>query len=65
MFGQAQRLPVEFLVGRVDDYFGKGGTHEWVQEHPAQLQVAHEGAQKHLQAASDRIIMNSMFGTLP
>uniref|UniRef100_A0A667ZAE4 Gypsy retrotransposon integrase-like protein 1 n=1 Tax=Myripristis murdjan TaxID=586833 RepID=A0A667ZAE4_9TELE len=53
MFGQEPRLPVDFLLGRVESPAG-GSVHEWVQEHQARLQVAFEGARGRLQQAADR-----------
>ena len=53
MFGQEPRLPVDFLLGRVESPVG-GTVHEWVQEHQARLQVALEGARERLQHAADR-----------
>lgn len=34
MFGQEPRLPVDFLLGRVQDV-RLGSVHEWVREHQA------------------------------
>lgn len=53
MFGQEPRLPLDFLLGRVENPVG-GSIHEWVQEHQARLQVAFEGAQGRLKHAADR-----------
>lgn len=53
MFGQDPRLPVDFLLGRVESPVG-GTVHEWVQEHQARLRVAFEGARERLQHAADR-----------
>lgn len=53
MFGQEPRLPIDFLLGRVESPVG-GTVHEWVQEHQARLQVAFEGARERLQHAADR-----------
>ena len=53
MFGQEPRLPIDFLLGRVESPVG-GSVHEWVQEHQARLQVAFEGAQECLKHAADR-----------
>uniref|UniRef100_A0A3B5RCP4 Integrase catalytic domain-containing protein n=1 Tax=Xiphophorus maculatus TaxID=8083 RepID=A0A3B5RCP4_XIPMA len=53
MFGQEPRLPLDFLLGRVESPVG-GSIHEWVQEHQARLQVAFDGAREHLKHAADR-----------
>uniref|UniRef100_A0A3B3XY23 Gypsy retrotransposon integrase-like protein 1 n=1 Tax=Poecilia mexicana TaxID=48701 RepID=A0A3B3XY23_9TELE len=53
MFGQEPRLPLDFLLGRVESPVG-GSVHEWVQEHQARLQVAFDGAREHLKHAADR-----------
>ena len=42
MFGKEPRLPVDFLLGRIESPVG-GTVHEWVQKHQARLQVAFEG----------------------
>ena len=53
MFGQEPRLPIDFLLGRVESPVG-GSVCEWVQEHQSRLQVAFEGARERLQQAADR-----------
>ncbi|XP_048842280.1 uncharacterized protein LOC125715081 [Brienomyrus brachyistius] len=53
MFGQEPRLPVDFLLGRVQDP-GRGCVHEWVKEHQARLQVAVDGARERLRVAAAR-----------
>lgn len=53
MFGQEPRLPLDFLLGRVESPVG-GSIHEWVQEHQARLQVACDGARDRLKHAADR-----------
>ncbi|KAL1263543.1 hypothetical protein QQF64_006282 [Cirrhinus molitorella] len=53
MFGQEPRLPVDFLLGRVEDT-AAGNIHEWVIEHQTRLQVAFEGAREHLRVAAER-----------
>lgn len=53
MFGQEPRLPVDFLLGRVQDVI-PGDVHEWVTEHQARLQAAFEGARERLQVAAGR-----------
>ncbi len=45
MFGQEPRLPVDFLLGRVQEPVA-GRVHEWVIEHQTRLQVAFEGARE-------------------
>lgn len=52
MFGQEPRLPVDFLLGRVQEP-GEGGVHEWIVEHRARMQVAFEGARERLKAAAE------------
>ncbi len=53
MFGQEPRLPVDFLLGRVQEV-GVGSVHEWMREHQSRLQVAFEGAQGQLETAAGR-----------
>ncbi len=53
MFGQEPRLPVDFLLGQVQDVI-PGDVHEWVAEHQARLQAAFEGAREQLQVAAGR-----------
>lgn len=53
MSGQEPRLPVDFLLGRVQDPVG-GGVHEWMQEHQTQLQLAFEGARERLKVAAEQ-----------
>ncbi|KAL0194612.1 hypothetical protein M9458_008184, partial [Cirrhinus mrigala] len=53
MFGQEPRLPVDFLLRRVEDT-AAGNVHEWVIEHQTRLQVAFEGAREHLRLAAER-----------
>ncbi|KAG1955424.1 thy-1 membrane glycoprotein [Pimephales promelas] len=53
MFGQEPRLPVDFLLGRVQDPVG-GNVHEWIQEHQTRLQLAFEGATERLRVAAQR-----------
>lgn len=43
MFGQEPRLPVDFLLGRVQEPVG-GTGHDWIQEHQTWFQIAFEGA---------------------
>lgn len=49
MFGQEPRLPIDFLLGRVESP-AAGFMNEWVQGHQARLQVA--GAREHLKQAT-------------
>lgn len=53
MFGQEPRLPIDFLLGRVESPVS-GSIHEWVQERMAPLQVAFEGARECLKHAANR-----------
>lgn len=53
MLGQEPRLPVDFLLGRVQEPVASS-VHEWIWEHQARLQVAFEGAQERLQIAAQR-----------
>ncbi|XP_053285372.1 uncharacterized protein LOC128446371 [Pleuronectes platessa] len=53
MFGQEPRLPVDFLLGRVQDPV-PGGVQDWVVEHQARLRVAFEGARERLLAATSK-----------
>ncbi|XDV48223.1 hypothetical protein PO909_017673 [Leuciscus waleckii] len=53
MFGQEPRLPVDFLLGRVEQPLA-GSVHRWVLEHQDRLQVAFEGARERLGAAAGR-----------
>jgi transposase InsO family protein len=53
MFGQEPRLPVDFLLGRVQEPVA-GRVHEWVLEHQTRLQVAFEGARERLQIVAAR-----------
>lgn len=53
MFGQEPRLPIDFLLGQVQEPV-PGRVHKWIEEHQAQLQVAVDGARERLQAAASR-----------
>ncbi|XP_026142143.1 uncharacterized protein LOC113117584 [Carassius auratus] len=53
MLGQEPRLPVDFLLGRVQEPVA-GSIHEWILEHQARLHTAFEGAQGRLQEAAKR-----------
>ena len=57
MFGHESRLPVDFLLGRVQNPVG-GSVHEWIKEHQACLKLAFEGAREQLQTAADCRKMN-------
>ena len=51
MFGQEPRLPVDFLLGQVQDPV-PGEVQDWVAEHQARLCVAFKGARERLLAAA-------------
>lgn len=53
MFGQEPRLPVDFLLGKVEGPVG-GSVHQWIQEHQSRLKVAFEGANERLREAAER-----------
>ncbi|KAL7870950.1 hypothetical protein SRHO_G00084470 [Serrasalmus rhombeus] len=53
MFGQEPRLPVDFLLGQVQDPM-PGGIQDWVLEHQARLKLAFEGARERLLVAAGR-----------
>lgn len=53
MFGQEPQLPVDFLLGRVQEPEG-GRTSDWIQEHQRRLEVAFYGARERLHAAALR-----------
>ncbi|MCJ8749885.1 hypothetical protein PDJAM_G00192760 [Pangasius djambal] len=53
MFGPEPRLPVDFLLGRVEEPLA-GSVHRWVLEHQNRLQVAFEGARERLGTVADR-----------
>lgn len=53
MFGRDPRLPIDFLLGRIQDPV-PGEVQDWVAEHQARLMVAFEGAQAQLSLAADR-----------
>lgn len=53
MFGQEPRLPIDFLLARVQDPVS-GGVHEWIQEHQARLQIAFDGARECMKTAAER-----------
>ncbi|TWW73497.1 Retrovirus-related Pol polyprotein from transposon 412 [Takifugu flavidus] len=53
MFGREPRLPVDFLLGRVENPV-EGEIHEWVEEHQTRLQLAFEGARERLRVVAER-----------
>lgn len=53
MFGQEPRLPVDFLLSRVDSPVG-GSVHDWVQEHQAWLKVVFDCSRTRLTQAADQ-----------
>ncbi|XP_077378012.1 uncharacterized protein LOC144019084 [Festucalex cinctus] len=53
MFGREPRLPIDFLLGRVQDPVRRE-VQDWVVEHQARLHVAFEGAKERLFAAAAR-----------
>ncbi|CAI5669158.1 unnamed protein product, partial [Oreochromis niloticus] len=53
MFGRDPRLPIDFLLGRIQDPV-PGEVQDWVAEHQARLMVAFEGARARLSLAADR-----------
>lgn len=53
MFGREARLPVDFLLGRVQDPVG-GTINDWVQEHKMRLRLAFEGVRDRLKEAAQR-----------
>ncbi len=57
MFGQEPRLPVDFLLGGVQDVV-PGDVHEWIVEHQARLQAAFEGASARLKLVADHRKVN-------
>ena len=52
MFGQDPQLPVDFLLGRVQEPVA-GSAHDWIVEHQYRLCHAFEGATKNLAAAAE------------
>ncbi len=53
MFGQEPRLPVDFLLGRVQEPEA-GCVQRWVLEHQNKLKVAFEGVREQLRTAAER-----------
>lgn len=50
MFSHESRLPVDFLLGRVQDTIGRI-VNDWVQEHRTRLRLAFEGVQEKLKSS--------------
>ncbi|KAL2080567.1 hypothetical protein ACEWY4_024360 [Coilia grayii] len=53
MFGQEPRLPIDFLLGRVQEPV-EGRVHDWILEHQTRLQVGFEGARERLRLATEQ-----------
>lgn len=53
MFGREPTLPVDFLLGRVQDPV-PGTVHDWMIEHQTRLRLAFEGAKERLTMAANR-----------
>lgn len=53
MFGREARLPVDFLLGKVQDPV-YGMVNDWVREHQNRLHVAFDGVQDRLKEAAQR-----------
>nr|XP_043898190.1 uncharacterized protein LOC122779681 [Solea senegalensis] len=53
MFGREARLPVDFLLGRVQDPVD-GTVNDWVREHQTRLHVAFDGVRDRLREAAQR-----------
>lgn len=51
MFGQEPQLPIDFLLGRVQEPEA-GRVSDWVQEHQRRLDVAFQGAKGRMEAAA-------------
>ncbi|XP_063731577.1 retrovirus-related Pol polyprotein from transposon 412 [Eleginops maclovinus] len=51
MFGQDPQLPVDFLLGRIQEPVS-GSTNDWIVEHQTRLRHAFEGATRHLEASA-------------
>ncbi|KAJ8414969.1 hypothetical protein AAFF_G00024920 [Aldrovandia affinis] len=51
MFGQEPQLPVDFLLGRIQEPNG-GTVNDWLREHQMRLQTAFDGATERIQAAA-------------
>lgn len=52
MFGREARLPLDFLLGRVQDPVG-GAVNDWVQEHQTRLHLAFETVRDRLKVAAE------------
>ena len=53
MFGREARLPVDFLLGRVQDPIS-GSVNDWVHEHQTRLHLAFDGVRDRLKDAAQR-----------
>ena len=53
MFGREARLPVDFLLGRVQDPVG-GTVNDWVREHQTRLHLAFENVRNRLREVAQR-----------
>ena len=53
MFGEKPLLPIDFLLGRVQEPV-RGTATQWMEEHQRRLRTAYEGARKHMQEAATR-----------
>ena len=53
MFGQEPQLPIDFLLGRVEEP-APGRVDDWIEEHQRRLQIAYEEAREKLKGAADR-----------
>ena len=51
MFGQEPSLPVDFLLGRIQEPAG-GTVNDWLWEHQTRLQTAFDGAKERIQTAA-------------
>lgn len=53
MFGREPQLPIDFLLGQVQDPV-QGEVQDWLVEHQARLRFAFHGARECLQVAAAR-----------
>lgn len=53
MFGQEPRLPIDFLLGQVQEPV-EGRLHDWILEHQTRLQVGFKGARERLRLATEQ-----------
>ncbi len=60
MYGQEPRLPVDFLLGRVQDVV-PGTVHDWVVEHQSRLQVAFEDAADCRNTSNNQHVQDALF----